>query len=112
MNQRLPKEEIIRKKEAFQELIKKGTIWQCPFFRCHFLSGINRKVGFSIPKRAGNAVQRNRMKRLFREHYRQNRHQLQKTQLIFVAKPAMKGVCFWVLQKEFQALIQFIGMRP
>jgi len=112
MNQRLPKEEMIRKKETFRKLVRQGKTWQGRFFRCHFLFREGRKTGFSIPKRLGNAVQRNRMKRLLRENYRQIRHQFQDTQLVFVAKPDIRGVSYWDIQKEFQNLLRFIGKRP
>ena len=52
--------------------------------------GINR-IGITTGKRFGNSVQRNRMKRLIKESYRQIQHEIKKGyDIIFMAKASVR----------------------
>lgn len=52
----------------------------------------DRQLGVVTSRRVGNAVQRNRARRLLRETYRHHKHQLpEHLQLVMIARPAIAG---------------------
>jgi ribonuclease P protein component len=86
------KEERVRKRQDYVRIYAQGvrrysrrfTIITCPS-----PSGI-RRLGMTVSKKAGNAVQRNRIKRLLREFFRLNKSRLPDSQdIVIIAK---KGI--------------------
>lgn len=66
-----------------------------------------RRVGFTISKKIGNAVTRNRVKRLFREAYRLHQDRLQAGfDLVFVARRGSAGKKYAAVAGTFLALFQ------
>ena len=61
-----------------------------------------RKVGFTATKKIGNAVKRNRAKRLMRALFIENAHNLKDGRYIFVAKAEINTLPFKVLQNNFK----------
>ncbi|MGX6591058.1 ribonuclease P protein component [Cetobacterium ceti] len=81
--------EILKKNREFQAIYESGKksfgYYSLIFFKKNEL-GINR-CGFVVSKKTGNAVCRNRLKRLFREYYRLYDYKIKKGyDIIFVAK--------------------------
>ena len=85
----LPKSHILRGRRNFQELFKSTKFINTPTISIRFAtypsSSEGFKVGFISPKKTGNAVRRNRFKRLLREAYRLNKH------LLSEVMPEFKG---------------------
>jgi len=70
---RLPKKEIIRKREDFKEILQKGSRINGTALRFIMTKSRERQVGFIVPKRIiRKAVDRNKLKRWLREIYRQS----------------------------------------
>jgi ribonuclease P protein component len=68
----LKKNERLKKNKEFRKIYNKGKSYVHPLIVLYVLPnslGKNR-VGFTVSKRIGNAVQRNRVKRLLKENYR------------------------------------------
>jgi ribonuclease P protein component len=92
---RLPKKRILRGRDNFQRLFDDQTA--VAYFTSHIKIRFcvfddktgGCKMGFIVPKRLGNAVQRNRVKRLFREAYRLNQYML--TDLITASSVSLHG---------------------
>lgn len=71
-----------------------------------------RHVGVVTSRRVGNAVARNRARRLMREAYRRNKQKLNEHfQLVMIARPAIAGRTFHEVETELLALWQQAGIR-
>ncbi len=75
---KLPKSRILRGRKNFEALFSDSLLISSSSvnFRYHVISMPEEdyKVGFIAPKKIGNAVKRNRTKRIMREAFRLNRH--------------------------------------
>lgn len=74
----LPKVCRLKKNKNFQKIYRSGKSFANRQLVLYILpnGGKARRVGFAAGKRLGNAVVRNRIKRLLREAYRLNQHKL------------------------------------
>jgi ribonuclease P protein component len=69
----------LKKNSEFQRVYKESRSFANYILVCYVLkhpADPARRVGFSVSKKMGNAVKRNRIKRLLREAYRLNQHLL------------------------------------
>jgi len=62
---------------------------------------MEEKVGFVASKKIGNAVHRNRAKRLLRAHFIENIDRIKKGSFVFVAKPKLLEVDFLEVKKSY-----------
>lgn len=94
------------------EIRASGTRWECGFFYVNFLSRpdrepLVRRAGFIASRRVGDAVRRNRAKRLMREVFRLNQDRLPPScDLVFVARRSIVETRFPELERKFQATVQ------
>lgn len=87
------KTERIRNRQDYLRIYEQGTRRYSQRFTiitCRNPTGI-RRLGMTVSKKAGNAVERNRIKRLLREFFRLNKSRLPEAQdIVIIAK---KGIC-------------------
>lgn len=116
----LPKHRILRGKKNFQQLFESGSVLHAPVVQFRYLLTGKEKgvqIGFIAKKSLGNAVVRNRTKRLLREAWR-----LQQEEMINLADRADTGIhgvfmakrtglTFQVVQKEIRELIDKLQSR-
>ena len=75
--------------------------WHTPYFVLFFKKNDEYKVGFVASKKIGNAVHRNRAKRLLRAHFIENIDLLSQGSYVLVAKPALIEENYSVTRKAY-----------
>jgi len=75
--------------------------WHTPYFVIFYKKTEEYKVGFVASKKVGNAVHRNRAKRLLRAHFIENIDLLSKGSYVLVAKPALLNESFLKVCKSY-----------
>ena len=100
----LPKNIILRNKFEFNKVYNKGRSYVNHLMVIHVVisDNIRGKVGFAVGKKIGNAVIRNRIKRLMREAYRTIRHDIQtNVSMILIARKPLIEAKSQVVHKSF-----------
>ena len=103
----LPKSSIIRNKFEFNRVYSKGRSYVNQMMIIHVVNSSNVKgrVGFAVGKKIGNAVIRNRIKRLMREAYRISQHCInQNVSMILIARKPLVDAKSYLVQKSFMEL--------
>lgn len=110
---KLPKRKILRSKQMFQKVYLHGRSFADRYLVLYIfpLIGTERKVGFAAGKKLGNAVVRNRLKRMMRESYRQNQEKLAEGFCcLLVARRAAIDVKEPIMRKAFLKLAGRAGV--
>ncbi len=74
----------LKRNNDFIRVRKQGRTYRCPYFALFSTlnpetgetNGPSARIGISASRRVGNAVARNRLKRRFRELFRQSQHEI------------------------------------
>lgn len=101
---KLLKRNILKKNRQFQIIYRHGRSYANRAMVLYVLRNHSdlQQIGFVAGKKAGPAVVRNRIKRLFREVYRQNQHSLkQGIQLIVVGRQSAVPLKYSQFEKAF-----------
>jgi ribonuclease P protein component len=108
----LSQAERLKKKEEFSDIYNTGKRYSTPWLTIYFKKapgtspGVS-KFGIVASRKVGSAPQRNYLKRVLREAYRQNKHRLKSPALIvIVLKPAAREITGAMLQPAFIELCQ------
>jgi ribonuclease P protein component len=96
----------IRKRQDYLRIYEQGSRRSsCHFtiITCRNLLGITR-LGTTVSKKAGNAVQRNRIKRLLREFFRLNKSRLPAAQdIVIIAKKGILPLTYNDVRAELES---------
>ncbi|MCK8824528.1 ribonuclease P protein component [Fuchsiella alkaliacetigena] len=109
-NKTFPKSERLTKNHQFKRVYEQGNSIANEFVVLYFLKngGNKRRIGFSISKKIGKAVIRNRIKRIFKEIYRKNKNDLVSgIDLIIIARKGIAGASY----KEIKAAVFNLFIR-
>jgi len=75
--------------------------WHTPYFVLFYKRTDTYNVGFVASKKVGNAVHRNRAKRLLRAHFIENIDLLSKGSYVLVSKPALLDESYPAVRKAY-----------
>ena len=99
----LAKEDILKCGSDFQRVYHGGHSYANKYLVLYVLNNkFKRKIGFAAGKKLGNAVKRNRIKRLLREVYRLNRQYLKDGYcLLLVGRKPSVGIGYETMERAF-----------
>lgn len=101
---KLPKVRILRRKNDFQKIHRFGKSYANRYLVMYVFTaiGLEGRVGFAAGRKLGNAVTRNRVKRLMRECYRLNQQKIDKRYtILLVGRKAAAAEKYDVMEKAF-----------
>ena len=96
----------LQKNRAFQYVYRKGHSVACRDLVMLFAPGKALKVGFSVSKKVGKAVTRNKVKRRLRECFRPHLGDVKTGLYVIVARPTAAEAAFDTLKKDVQYLLK------
>jgi len=105
-SQTFGKDERVRKRQDYLRIYEQGDRSDSERFTiimCRNQSGI-RRLGMTVSKKAGNSVQRNRIKRLLREFFRLNKARLPASQdIVIIAKKGILPLSYQDVYRELES---------
>ena len=96
----------LKKNRAFQYVYRRGHSVACRNLVMLLAPGRELKVGFSVSKKTGNAVTRNRIKRRLRECFRPYLGDVKTGLYVIVARPSAAEAAFEDLKKDVRYLLK------
>jgi len=110
------RDDRLRKRREFEECYASGVRISGRFIQVFLISGASReraRLGISVPRRVGNAVARNRVRRRLREVFRRTRDLLEPHggRVVVNARPSAAGVSFQELSEDYARAIRKAVLR-
>jgi ribonuclease P protein component len=105
----LREEERIRRRADFLKISKEGGKYQTEHFRVFICPNhlSFRRLGITVGKRVGMAVDRNRLKRIIREFFRLNKDSLlTSSDFVIIGKEGAAQLNFWQVSKELKGILE------
>ena len=99
----------LKKNRAFQYVYRKGHSVACRNLVMLAAPGRELKVGFSVSKKVGKAVTRNKVKRRLRECFRPYLGDVKTGLYVIVARPSAAEAAFESLRKDVRYLLKKQG---
>ncbi len=114
MDQRFTWKERLHKRKEFQKVFEKGKIFKNEQIKIYALlnnSPVSR-LGLVAGKKFGNAVKRNRYKRIFREAYRLNKNLLKNgVDLVILPRHGLNDLSLKAVEENFKNLLIQINLK-
>lgn len=108
----LPKQHRLLRSRDFARVRRRGRSASGPLFALYVLPvrPPDIRVGFSVSKKVGKAVVRNRVKRRLREAVRQELPSIRPgTDLVFIARPSAAEASYWDIAEAVQWALRRTG---
>jgi len=103
----------IRKRSEYQRIYAKGQkIPSKNLVLFYLVNGLERpRMGLTVSRRTGGAVQRNRTKRLLREWFRESREELPALDLVINAREGIHRMTLEALTRELRDVFRRLAAR-
>ena len=89
----------------YRYVYRKGKSYPSRNLVLIYLKGKEQRIGFSVSSKVGNAVVRNRIRRIFREDVRKMRGGMKNGKYIFVARAPIAKALHPEITRELHALL-------
>ncbi len=99
----------LQKNKAFQYVYHRGKSAACHDLVMLYAKGKGMQVGFSVSKKVGGAVVRNKVKRRLRECFRPYLGDVKNGLYVIEARPSASEATFQSLQKDVRYLLKKQG---
>ena len=96
----------IRKNGQFRYVYRKGKTIAQPLMSLSYVKAGRLQAGFSVSKKVGSAVVRNRVKRRMRECFRLQLHDLRRGFYVFNAREAAAKADYAALKRDMDKLLK------
>ena len=106
----MQKQYRIRKNGQFQYVYRKGNAVGCRELTLLYIRAPKLQVGFSVSKKVGGAITRNRVKRRLRAAYRTQLENLKAGYYVFSVKPAAAEADYRTLLGSMKYLLRRQGL--
>jgi ribonuclease P protein component len=108
-----PKGERLLKRREFLSLSSRGRKIHTEHFLVLYGEPVTSsiRIGITVSRKAGNAVVRNRCKRMIREFYRLNKGLFILADYNFIAKPGVARMVFPDFVRELTSALQRLGKK-
>jgi ribonuclease P protein component len=111
------RDDRLRKRREFEECYASGVRVSGRHVQVFFLAGDSPgrpRLGISVPRRVGSAVERNRVRRRLREIFRRNRGLLAASadRLVVNARPSAAAASFRELSEDYRRALRRASTRP
>ncbi len=96
----------LRQKSGFKTIFERGKNYSVKYVAIYVFKEGPKRFGFIASKKVGNAVHRNRAKRLMREVIRLHLSEIRKdVQIIFIARARIKGVSYSEVESSMMNIL-------
>ena len=106
----LPRKFRLKKKGDFKMIYNQGKSLANSYLVLYSLKRSDHKqarIGITVSKKVGKAVERNKIKRRLREAVKLHLHELKEPfDIIFIARPKIKGISYQDVEKNMVSLLR------
>jgi len=104
------KKEIVKKNYEFEEIINSKNYQKNKYYSCYFVKNNNKnKYGISVPKKIGNAVTRNKIKRQLKSIIDKNKIIIPNSyDYVIIVKKEILNLNYLEKEQKFLSLIKKI----
>lgn len=109
----IPKKERLKEGTKFSLLFRRGRSLHDKLLVLYYLprTGEERQAGFSVGKKLGNAVVRNRIKRKMKAAYREFFQNVPHGYyVLFIGRKGIRHVSYWEIRQSMMELLKRAGL--